>query len=187
MAYDAALERAPDDVNALNNKGNSLQSLADLQAMLSEHAAARASYGESILAYDAALERAPDMLRAIRFRGWQICRRCYQSMLRQYGESILAYDAALERAPDYVNALNNKGNSLQRLADLQAMLSEHAAARASYGESILAYDAALERAPDLVQALNNKGNSLQRLADLQTIAIRACCGKSQLWGVDFGV
>ncbi len=87
-AYDAALARAPDYVSALNNKGNSLQRLADLQAMLSEHGAARASYGESIAAYDAALARAPDYVKALNNKGnslrsWQICRRCYRSMVRR--------------------------------------------------------------------------------------------------------
>ncbi len=172
--FDELLDQAPDNIEVLNSKGNSLQSLADLQAMLSEHGAARASYGESIAAYDAALERAPDYVSALNNKGLSLKSLAdLQAMLSEhsaartsYGESIAAYDAALERAPDLVQALNNKGNSLSKLAALQAMLSEYSAARTSYGESIAAYDAALERAPDYVSALNNKGLSLQSLASL---------------------
>ncbi|MGB3293858.1 MAG: hypothetical protein WBB01_12800 [Phormidesmis sp.] len=55
----------------------------------------------------------------------------------------------------------------QRLADLQAALSQHQQAEQSYGESIAAYDAALHRAPDYVQALNNQGLALLNLGQLR--------------------
>ncbi len=174
-AYHQDLVHNPDNVATLNNKGLSLQRLADLQAALSQHEKAEASYAESIAAYDAALHRAPDDVEVLNNKGLSLRRLAdLQAALSQhekaeasYAESIAAYDAALHRAPDDVGALNNKGNSLQRLADLQAALSQHEKAEASYAESIAAYDAALHRAPDDVGALNNKGNSLQSLADLQ--------------------
>ena len=81
----------------------------------------------------------------------------YEAARREYGKAIAAYNEDLTIDPDSLAALNNKGNSLQSLAALQAMLSEHSAARASYGESIAAYDAALAQAPDDVEVLNNKG------------------------------
>ena len=56
-------------MNALNNKGNSLKSLADLQAALSQHQLAQQTYGESIAAYDAAIERAPDLVQALNNKG----------------------------------------------------------------------------------------------------------------------
>ncbi|MEL6223296.1 MAG: hypothetical protein AAFR31_11715 [Cyanobacteria bacterium J06627_8] len=68
-AYDAALQRAPDYIYALNNKGLALKSLADLQASLSHHEAAMQSYGAAITAYDAALQRAPDDIQILNNKG----------------------------------------------------------------------------------------------------------------------
>ncbi|MEL6469849.1 MAG: hypothetical protein AAFQ74_08985, partial [Cyanobacteria bacterium J06623_4] len=86
---------------------------------------------------------------------------------QEYKEAITAYNKDLGINPDNTATLNNQGLSLQRLADLQAALSQHQQAEQTYTASIAAYDAALGRAPDLVQILNNKGNSLTKLADLR--------------------
>ncbi len=67
----------------------------------------------------------------------------YDAAKREYGEAIKAYGKDLTANFDSIATLNNKGSSLRRLASLQAMLSEHSAARESYGASIAAYDAAL--------------------------------------------
>jgi tetratricopeptide (TPR) repeat protein len=90
----------------------------------------------------------------------------YEAARATFESAIAAYDQALAGNADNIATLNNKGNSLQSLANLQATLSEHAAARDSYAKSIVAYDAALERAPDDVGALNNKGFALMNLAQL---------------------
>ncbi|MDJ0708347.1 MAG: hypothetical protein QNJ46_34175, partial [Leptolyngbyaceae cyanobacterium MO_188.B28] len=68
-AYDEALARAPDDINALNNKGNALASLGDLQRRLSQHPDALGSYQQAIEAYDEALARAPDDINALNNKG----------------------------------------------------------------------------------------------------------------------
>jgi tetratricopeptide (TPR) repeat protein len=91
----------------------------------------------------------------------------YETARTTFEAAIAAYDQDLARDADSIATLNNKGNSLQRLANLQATLSEHAAARDSYAESIAAYDAVLEHNPDDVYALNNKGLSLIGLAQVQ--------------------
>ncbi|MDB9527943.1 tetratricopeptide repeat protein [Oscillatoria sp. CS-180] len=142
-------------MKALNNKGNSLQSLADLQAALSQHGLAQASYAASIAAYDAALERAPNYVYALNNKGLSLQRLAIlQAALSQhglaqatYGESIAAFDAALERAPDYVKALNNKGNSLQRLADLLVQQEQIESAIACFGMTLASWHRALEIAP----------------------------------------
>ncbi|MFG6105230.1 hypothetical protein U2F10_23435 [Leptothoe sp. EHU-05/26/07-4] len=116
-AYNHDLEENPESTSSFNNKGNSLQRLADLQAVLSHHGEAQASYGESIAAYDAALQRAPDLVQALNNKGLSLQRLAdlqaglsqHGAAMASYGESIAAYDAALQRAPDYINALNNKG------------------------------------------------------------------------------
>lgn len=93
----------------------------------------------------------------------------YAAAKREYGEAITAYDRALSTNLEETETLNNKGNSLQRLADLQTILSDHEQAKASYIESTATYNAALKRDPDYVSVLNNKGTSLSKLADLQVV------------------
>ena len=56
---------------------------------------------------------------------------------------------------------------MQGRGDLQAHLTQHAAALASYAEAIAAYDATPAFAPGDIQALNNKGLALQGLGDLE--------------------
>jgi tetratricopeptide (TPR) repeat protein len=68
-AYDRALALAPDDIAALNNRGNALQGLADLQAGLSQTDAAQQSYAQAVDAYDRALKLAPGYLAIQNNRG----------------------------------------------------------------------------------------------------------------------
>ncbi|MDB9527944.1 hypothetical protein PN498_18265 [Oscillatoria sp. CS-180] len=65
----------------------------------------------------------------------------YEEAQREYTEAISAYEQALIGNPEETATLNNKGLSLQRLADLQAALSQHGLAQASYEASIVAFDA----------------------------------------------
>ncbi|MDJ0704678.1 MAG: tetratricopeptide repeat protein, partial [Leptolyngbyaceae cyanobacterium MO_188.B28] len=58
-AYDEALARAPDYINALNNKGLALQSLGDLQRGLSQHQDALASWQAALTEFEHSLELAP--------------------------------------------------------------------------------------------------------------------------------
>ncbi|MEL6606137.1 MAG: hypothetical protein AAFP20_23225, partial [Cyanobacteria bacterium J06614_10] len=80
----------------------------------------------------------------------------YVAARQEYKEAITAYNNDLESDPDNTATLNNKGNSLQRLADLQAALSQHQQAEQSYAASIAAYDAALGRAPDEIGGDNDR-------------------------------
>ena len=174
-AYNSALLIAPDDINALNNKGNALQSLGDLQAKLSEFEAAKQSYFEAIAALNSALLIVPDDIDVLKNKG--IALKClgnlqaklseFEAAKLSYSEAIAAYNSALLIAPDYINALNNKGNALRVLGKLQARLSEFEAAKQSYFEAIAALNSALLIAPDAICVLNNKGNALRDLGELQ--------------------
>jgi tetratricopeptide (TPR) repeat protein len=174
-AYNSALLIAPDDINALNNKGNALQSLGDLQAKLSEFEASKLSYFEAIAALNSALLIVPDDIDVFKNKG--IALKClgnlqaklseFEASKLSYFEAIAAYNSALLIAPDYINALNNKGNALRVLGKLQARLSEFETAKQSYFEAIAALNSALLIAPDAICVLNNKGNALQGLGKLQ--------------------
>ena len=174
-ALNSALLIAPDDINALNNKGNALQSLGDLQAQLSEFETAKQSYFEAIAALNSALLISPDSIKALNNKGialqslgeLQAQLSEFEAAKQSYSEAIAAYNSALRIAPDYISAFNNKGIALLRLGELQAQLSEFEAAKQSYFEAIDAYNSALLIAPDDNYALNNKGMALKSLGELQ--------------------
>ncbi|MEG4353031.1 hypothetical protein QUA74_25250 [Microcoleus sp. LAD1_D3] len=174
-ACNSALLIAPDDINALNNKGKALQSLGYLQAKLSEFEAAKQSYFDAIAALNSALRIVPDDIDVFKNKG--IALKClgnlqaklseFEAAKLSYSEAIAAYNSALLIAPDYINALNNKGNALRSLGDLQARLSECEAAKQSYFDAIAALNSALLIASDDIGVLNNKGNALRGLGELQ--------------------
>ena len=174
-AYNSALLIAPDDINALNNKGNALQSLGELQAQLSEFETAKQSYFEAIAACNSALLIAPDYICALNNKGVALLRLGnlqailseFEAAKQSYFEASAACNSALFIAPDYICALNKKGNALLSLGDLQAQLSELEAAKQSYSDAIAAYNRALLIAPDDIIVLNNKGIALRILGDLQ--------------------
>jgi tetratricopeptide (TPR) repeat protein len=174
-AYDAALARAPDDVDAHNNKGLALQRLGKLRAALSDHKGAKEAYTQAVAAYDAALQLAPDYVAAHHNKGIALsllgelrsALSDHTGAEEAYTQAIAACDAALQRAPDFVMAHNNKGNAFLGLGELQAALNDHTSAQANYGKAIHAYDEALQRAPDFVMAHHNKGIALSLLGELQ--------------------
>jgi tetratricopeptide (TPR) repeat protein len=96
-AYDEALKRAPDLVEAHNDKGLALQSLGDLQAALSQHQEALSSYTASISAYDEALKRAPDDVGAHNNKGLALqSLGDLQAALSQHQEAMNCYEIALK-------------------------------------------------------------------------------------------
>jgi len=175
-AYNTALQLAPDDVNALNNKGIALQSLGDLQSQLSQHQDALLSYENAIASYNAALQLAPDHVSALSNKGIALARlgelqsqlSQHQDALLSYENAIAAYNAALQIASDDISALNNKGLALLSLGELQSQLSQHQDALLSYKNAIASCNATLQLAPDDVYALNNKGLALLSLGKLQS-------------------
>ncbi|MEO1209151.1 MAG: tetratricopeptide repeat protein [Cyanobacteria bacterium J06638_20] len=174
-AYNGAFKSAPDDVGALNNKGNTLAKLGGLQADLSQHREALNSYQQAIAAYDVALQCVPRFVQALNNKGntlrslgdLQVGLSQHREALSSYQRALAVCGNTLQHAPNDVEMLNNKGSILQRLGDLQANLSQHSDALSSYQQAIAAYDGALRHSPNNVYAFNNKGNTLARLANLQ--------------------
>ncbi|MEM9135954.1 MAG: tetratricopeptide repeat protein [Cyanobacteria bacterium P01_F01_bin.42] len=68
-AYDQVLQKAPDLIQALNNKGITLQRLGDLQASLSQHQEALESYQDAITLYDQVLAKAPNHVYVLNNKG----------------------------------------------------------------------------------------------------------------------
>jgi tetratricopeptide (TPR) repeat protein len=175
-AFDSALEMAPKDIAALNNKGIALQSLGDLQVGLRQFEDdAKQFYLDAIAAFNSALEIAPKAIAALNNKGIALeslgklqARLSESEAAKQsYSDAVAACNSALLIAPNDIAALNNKGIALGCLGDLQAGLSEFEAAKLFYLDAIAAFNGALGIAPDDNQTLNNKGNALQSLGNLQ--------------------
>jgi tetratricopeptide (TPR) repeat protein len=181
QAFDRALSLAPNDLATLNNKGNVLLRLGELQASLSKAEEAEHSYIQAIQSFDRALFLAPDHPQVLNNKGLVLQRLGeLQASLSKaeeaehsYIQAIQSYDMALSLAPDHPQVLNNKGNVLLRFGELQASLSKAEEAEHSYIQAIQSFDKALSLAPDYVVALNNKGLVLQSLGELQASLSKA--------------
>jgi tetratricopeptide (TPR) repeat protein len=175
-AYEQNLRFTPDNIAALNNKGNALAKVGDLQTRLSQHTEALLSYTQAIAAYNSALTLVPGDIYALNNKGnvlqsqgnLQTRLAQHSKALQSYTKAIVAYNSTLALAPDYINALTNKGSVLLRMGELQTQLAQHSKALQSYTEAIAAYNNTLTLVPDDINALNNKGLALQSLGNLQT-------------------
>jgi tetratricopeptide (TPR) repeat protein len=171
-AYDQALRQAPDDIYALNGKGNALSKLADVQVILSQHQQAIQSYADAITAYDQALQQAPDDIYALNNKGLALQSLAnVQARLSQHAEAIQSYavaiavfDQALQQAPDYIYALNNKGSALQSLAIAQATLSQYQEALANLQAALALFNRSLQLAPN-DEEVRNLRDQLQAFLD----------------------
>ena len=91
-----------------------------------------------------------------------------------YSDAIIAFNSALHIAPDSIAALNNKGNALQRLANLQAAkLSEPQEAIKNYQEALEMFNRCLAIAPNndhfAVCAIRCKNFSIIRVTILPAV------------------
>ncbi|MDH3203098.1 MAG: tetratricopeptide repeat protein, partial [Nitrosopumilus sp.] len=93
--YDEELEKYPNSVDALNDKGYQLFE--------------QGKYDEAITYFDRVLEIEPDNEYALLTKGTALER------LGEYNEAIFYYDQALDSNPNSVLALNNKGAALYNL------------------------------------------------------------------------
>jgi len=162
-SYDQALKIKPDDHEAWNNRGNSLDALGRKE--------------EAIASYDQALKIKPDDHEAWNNRGVSL------DALGRKEEAIASYDQALKIKPDKHEAWNNRGNSLYALGrkeeaiasydqalkikpDLHEAWSNRGVSLSALGrneEAIASYDQALEIKPDYHEAWYNRGVSLSAL------------------------
>ena len=176
-SYNRALNFAPDDINALNQKGNALAKLGDLQARWAEHPQALQSYSDALLTYRHVLDLALDDIEALNNKALTLQKLGdlqaqlapqHPQALQSYSEAIATYNCALTLKPDYIYALDNKVIALQSLGELQTELGQYPQALQSYSEAISTSNHVLNLYPDDIDALNNKGNTLSCLGDLQT-------------------
>ena len=181
-AHDQKLKNAPSCTSALNDKGNTLWALGDLQATMSETTKAQESYELAIDSYNKVLDIFHGSVQNTKGKATAFHNRgtAFQKLAnlqtsidrvsqakRNYRLSIRSYDLALKIYPHDVELLNSKGVSLRRLGDLQAKIPDLQKAKESYELSVSSLNAILERTPYDVSALNNKGSSLMSLASLQ--------------------
>ena len=106
---DKALAICPNDVDALNNRGNGLKDLK--------------RFKEALASYDQALAIKPDYAEALSNRGNAL------KSLNRLEEALASYDKALAIKPNYVDALNNRGAALKHLG-------RHEEALASYEKAL---------------------------------------------------
>jgi tetratricopeptide (TPR) repeat protein len=160
---DRALKRNPDDVVALNNRGNALLALR--------------RFDEALASYDRALARRPAYADALCNRGAAL------HALKRYDEALVACDRTIALQPDYAEAHSNRGNTLRELRRHDealeacdralALMPDFAEAHCNRGNALLAlrrfdqalasYDRALARRPAYPDALCNRGAALHAL------------------------
>jgi tetratricopeptide (TPR) repeat protein len=95
---DRALKGNPNDVVALNHRGNALHALQ--------------RYDEALASYDRALALRPDYTDALCNRGAAL------HELKRYDEALAASDRIVELQPDRAEAHSNRGNTLRALGRL---------------------------------------------------------------------
>jgi tetratricopeptide (TPR) repeat protein len=91
-SFDAALAILPTHVEALNNRGATLEELN--------------RYGDALASYDRALAIKPDYVDALNNRGVVL------EVLLRHDEALACYDRAVTLDPDHENALTNRGHTL---------------------------------------------------------------------------
>ncbi|WP_228060947.1 MULTISPECIES: tetratricopeptide repeat protein [unclassified Coleofasciculus] len=177
-AYNQALKFAPDDTYILNNKGNALSSLGELQANLLRHQEALQSYEKAITTCDQVLSLAPNFVPSHINRGNALSRlgklqenfSKYQEALQSYGQAIRAYNQAISQAPSLVQVRNNKGLVLHSLGFLQARLSlqmkllQNREARESWQAAVAEFSLSLEIVPG-DEYIRNVRDLLQKFLD----------------------
>jgi tetratricopeptide (TPR) repeat protein len=94
-SYDKCLERDPNYIHALNNKGNALESLN--------------RHDEALVCFEKCLERDPNYIHALNGKGAALRR------LNRSDEALVWFDKCLERDPNYIYAYNSKGYALHDL------------------------------------------------------------------------
>jgi tetratricopeptide (TPR) repeat protein len=172
-SYDRALKLRPDYVEALSNRGTTLQELNRFE--------------EALASYDRALKLRPDYAEALSKRGTTL------RAMKRFEEALASYDRALKLRPDYAEALSNRGNTLRAMKRLEEALASYDRAlklRPDYAdvlsnrgttlhelkrfeEALASYDRALQLRPDYAEALSNRGNTLRELKRFEE-ALASC-------------
>jgi tetratricopeptide (TPR) repeat protein len=170
---DRALKGKPNDVVALNNRGNALHALQRFDEALANYDRALAlrpdytdalcnrgaalhelkRYDEALAASDRIIALQPDCAEAHSNRGNTL------RALGRYDEAVEACDRGLALRPDYTDALCNRGAALHELK--------------RYDEALAASDRIVALQPDRAEAHSNRGNTLRALGRYDE-AVEAC-------------
>jgi tetratricopeptide (TPR) repeat protein len=160
---DIALKSDPNNIPALNNRGNALNDLH--------------RFKEALASFDHALKLRPDHAETHSNRGNTL------KELKRFAEALASYDCALALRPDYAEALSNRSNALIELNRFEEALAtcdlalklrpDFAQAHSNRGntlkelkrfaEALASYDRALALQPDYAEAQSNRGNVLHEL------------------------
>jgi len=160
---DTALKVSPNNILALNNRGNALNELRRFEealasydralAVRSDYAEAHSNRGntlkelkrseEALASYDRALKIRPDYAEAYSNRGNLL------HALDRFDESLASCNRAIELQPNYAEAHCNRGNTLKELK--------------RFGEALASFDRALALRTDYAEAHSNRGNALHEL------------------------
>ena len=160
---DLALKVDPDNVPALNNRGNALNDLR--------------RFDDALASFDRVLRLKPDNAEAHSGRGNTL------KELGRYDEALADYDRALALRPDYAQAHSNRASALHALslfedalaacdralalqADFAGALSNRGNALKELGRyeaAIESYDRAIALQPAFAEAHSNRGNALHEL------------------------
>ena len=160
---DLALKKNPDNIPALNNRGNALNDLLRFDEALAsfdralrlrpDQADTHCNRGNSLQklgrfdgalkSYDRALALRPDYAEAFSNRSVTL------STLKRFAESLASCDRALTLRPGFAQAHCNRGNALKGLKRLD--------------EALASYDRALALQSDYAEAHSNRGNVLHEL------------------------
>ena len=108
ICFNEALNRAPDYINAHNNKGIALKKLGDLQTGLFQKQDALISYTQAIICFNEALNRAPDYIQVHNNKGitlqslgnLQADLTQQQEAFKSYQAALAEFNRSLEIAPD---------------------------------------------------------------------------------------
>jgi len=160
---DLALQKNPDGILALNNRGIALNALM--------------RFDEALASYDRAIALRPDFIEALMNRGNTL------QELQRFDAALASFDRAIAVRPDHADAHYNRANTLQALARFDEALASfdralalrpgyaqalvnrgvtlHALAR--YEEALASCDAAVTLWPDGDAAFANRGMTLHAL------------------------
>ncbi|MDB9415743.1 tetratricopeptide repeat protein, partial [Microcystis aeruginosa] len=162
-SWDRALEIKPDNHEAWNSRGVTLNNLG--------------RYEEALASSDKALEIKPDFYHAWYVRGFAL------NGLGRFEQAIASCDQALEMKPDYPDAWSSRGIALYNLGRFEQAIASYDRALeikpdfhlawtnrgialddlGRFEEAIASYDRALEIKPDFHEAWYNRGIALDNL------------------------
>lgn len=171
-AFDQAILDDPGEPEDLNNKGNALTLLSEVELATSNRLAAKEHLADATLAFDGAITG--DALNVTYVSNKAKALTTLGSIQLDEGDLPAAESSyraaehgirfALESLPEEAPLLNNLGLAITGLANVQVMYGNYALAEQLYRRAIHAFDEALSRISTIALIHSNKGHALHHLA-----------------------